>query len=223
MIDDRPYPSAGNGRMSVGRASLRPCPRTGGVRRGRRARAGAGGRLAGRAGLRRAAGEDRRRALVGAAAAAGAALRPPVRLRPRGLAAGLAAEPAPPLPDWALALAARLLDEGRLDAPAEQVIVNEYLPGQGISAHVDCVPCFGPVVAALSLGSAAVMDFTDPAGGRRVPVPLAPGGLTVLTGPARYAWRHAIPARRSDPGPDGRVPRGRRVSVTFRTLAQRPG
>ncbi|MEV7181303.1 alpha-ketoglutarate-dependent dioxygenase AlkB [Kitasatospora sp. NPDC093679] len=141
----------------------------------------------------------------------------------RGLAAGPAVEPAPPLPDWALALAARLLDEGHLDAPAEQVIVNEYLPGQGIGAHVDCVPCFGPVVAALSLGSAAVMDFTDPAGGRRVPVPLAPGGLTVLTGPARYAWRHAIPARRSDPGPDGRVPRGRRVSVTFRTLAQRPG
>ncbi|PBC76940.1 2-oxoglutarate-Fe(II)-dependent oxygenase superfamily protein [Streptomyces sp. TLI_235] len=140
----------------------------------------------------------------------------------RGLAAGPAVEPAPPLPDWALGLAARLLDEGLMDGPAEQVIVNEYQPGQGISAHVDCVPCFGPVVAALSLGSAAVMDFTDPTGGGRVPVPLTPGGVTVLTGPARYVWRHAIAARRSDPGPAGRVPRGRRVSVTFRTLAGRP-
>ncbi|MEV6212073.1 alpha-ketoglutarate-dependent dioxygenase AlkB [Kitasatospora sp. NPDC051914] len=132
-----------------------------------------------------------------------------------------AAGDAPPLPGWALDLAGRLAAEGLMPGPAEQVIVNEYQPGQGISAHVDCVPCFGPVVASLSLGSACVMDFTEPETGRKVPVPLAPGSLTVLTGPARHVWRHAIAARRSDPGPDGRVPRGRRVSVTFRTLADR--
>ncbi|MDA2812310.1 alpha-ketoglutarate-dependent dioxygenase AlkB [Nocardiopsis sp. RSe5-2] len=64
------------------------------------------------------------------------------------------------------------------------------------------------------------MDFTDPEDGAKAAVPLAPGGLLVMTGPARYTWRHAIAARKSDPGPAGRVPRGRRVSVTFRTLLE---
>lgn len=101
---------------------------------------------------------------------------------------------------------------------ADQVIVNEYEPGQGISPHVDCVPCFGPAVAAVSLGSACVMDFAH-GEGARVPVRLAPASLCVMTGPARYEWRHGIAARKSDPGQGGRIPRGRRVSVTFRTLA----
>ncbi|MDX3230840.1 alpha-ketoglutarate-dependent dioxygenase AlkB [Streptomyces sp. ME19-01-6] len=128
-------------------------------------------------------------------------------------------ETAPPLPEWAREMAGRLVAEGLMNEKAEQVIVNEYQPGQGISAHVDCVPCFGPVVAAISLGSSALMDFTNPDDGTKLAVPLAPGSLLVMTGPARYAWRHAIAARKSDPGAGGgRVPRGRRVSVTFRTV-----
>jgi hypothetical protein len=42
--------------------------------------------------------------------------------------------------------------------------------------------------------------------------------LLVLAGDARYRWRHAIPARRSDPD---RGPRGRRLSLTFRTVVRR--
>ncbi|MFE0512830.1 alpha-ketoglutarate-dependent dioxygenase AlkB [Streptomyces sp. NPDC058964] len=125
---------------------------------------------------------------------------------------------APPLPAWAQEAAARLTHEGLMDKEAEQVIVNEYRPGQGISAHVDCLPCFGPAIAAISLGSSCHMDFTNPEDGTKLAVPLAPGSLLVMTGPARFTWRHAIAARKSDPGTTGRVPRGRRVSVTFRTL-----
>lgn len=125
---------------------------------------------------------------------------------------------APPLPPWALRQAERLAREGIMDPRADQVIVNEYQPGQGISAHVDCVPCFGPVVAAISLGSGCVMDFTQPEDGRKTGVLLAPGSLCVMTGAARYAWRHGIAARKSDQDGAGRVPRGRRVSVTFRTV-----
>ncbi|MFD4246748.1 alpha-ketoglutarate-dependent dioxygenase AlkB [Streptomyces sp. NPDC058525] len=132
--------------------------------------------------------------------------------------AGNQREAAPPLPAWARQAAARLTHEGLMDQEAEQVIVNEYQPGQGISAHVDCLPCFGPAIAAISLGSACLMDFTNPEDGTKLAVPLAPGSLLVMTGPARSTWRHAIAARKTDPGPTGRVPRGRRVSVTFRTL-----
>ncbi|MEU4085873.1 alpha-ketoglutarate-dependent dioxygenase AlkB [Streptomyces aureus] len=137
----------------------------------------------------------------------------------RSVAAGSRTEAgAPPLPPWALQVATRMVREGVMEQRADQVIVNEYEPGQGISAHVDCVPCFGPVVAALSLGSGCVMDFTHPGEGRKTGVYLAPGSLLVMTGPARYEWRHAIAARRSDLWDGGRVPRGRRVSVTFRTV-----
>ena len=66
------------------------------------------------------------------------------------------------------------------------------------------------------------MDFPHPHDGTKVPVRLAPGGLCVMTGPARHEWRHGIAARKTDPGPSGRVPRGRRVSVTFRTVLGGP-
>ncbi|CAM3464215.1 2OG-Fe(II) oxygenase [Stackebrandtia soli] len=125
--------------------------------------------------------------------------------------------PAPPIPDWIAPLVRRLADESRMAEP-NQVIVNEYQPGQGISAHVDCVPCFGPVVATVSLGSACEMDFTHAEDGRRAAVPLAVGSLCLLAGDARHLWEHGIAPRRSDPGPAGRVPRSRRVSLTFRTI-----
>lgn len=126
----------------------------------------------------------------------------------------------PPLPVWATELAARLLTEERMDRAADQVIVNEYEPGQGISAHVDSVPSFGPVVAALSLGSPCVMEFTRLKDRVKAAVRLAPGSLCVMAGDARYAWSHSIAARKSDPDPSGlgRRARGRRISVTFRTV-----
>ncbi|MEU7827493.1 MULTISPECIES: alpha-ketoglutarate-dependent dioxygenase AlkB [unclassified Nonomuraea] len=125
---------------------------------------------------------------------------------------------APPIPAWAQQQAMRLVREGIMESEANQVIINEYQPGQGISPHVDCVPCFGPVVAAISLGSACVMDFTHPADGTKAAISLAPGSLCVMSGPARYTWRHSIAARKSDPTAAGRMPRTRRVSVTFRTV-----
>src|SRR5262249_35664316 len=41
-----------------------------------------------------------------------------------------------PLPDWAADLALRLHREGWFAVPADQLIVNEYHPGQGIAKHV---------------------------------------------------------------------------------------
>lgn len=127
-----------------------------------------------------------------------------------------------PLPPWADALARRIAAEG-LDARApDQVIVNEYLPGQGIARHVDCVPCFGPVVLSLSLGSGYVMDLHAPQTLQRLPLPLPRRSLLVLAGPSRLAWSHAIAARQTDVVDGVKVPRGRRVSLTFRTVRVAP-
>lgn len=63
------------------------------------------------------------------------------------------------LPDWLMPITRKL--PFKPDQAPDQAIVNEYLPGQGISAHVDCVPCFSDTIASLSLGSRAVMQFTN--------------------------------------------------------------
>ena len=123
-----------------------------------------------------------------------------------------------PLPAWAQELAGKLASQRLIPQPPDQVIVNEYLPGQGIAAHVDCIPCFGATVAALSLGSTCLMEFSRPAAGERAALLLLPRSLLVLSDEARYRWRHAIRARRSDTWQGVRYPRSRRVSLTFRNV-----
>ena len=103
-----------------------------------------------------------------------------------------------PLPAPLQEVGTRLVDVGYFAELPEQVIINEYLPGQGIAAHIDCVPCFGSAIASLTLGSGCTMDFTHPTTLEKVSLYLEPRSLVVLTGTARYDWRHGIAGRRSD-------------------------
>ncbi|MFM7077593.1 MAG: alpha-ketoglutarate-dependent dioxygenase AlkB [Planctomycetaceae bacterium] len=123
-----------------------------------------------------------------------------------------------PLPAWAQPLASRLHADGHMPAAPDQLIVNGYEPGQGINAHVDCVPCFGPVVCSVTLGSQCVMELSPVEGGEAQPLLLERGSLLVLAGDARYAWRHGIPGRTHDIVGAQELARGRRVSLTFRTV-----
>jgi alkylated DNA repair dioxygenase AlkB len=123
-----------------------------------------------------------------------------------------------PLPDWLQRLAQWMVEYGHFDALPDQVIANEYLPGQGISAHVDCEPCFGETIASLSLLSTCEMVFRRAVTGERRSLMLAPGSLLVLKGEARYDWTHEIPARSADDVDGEKRPRGRRMSLTFRNV-----
>lgn len=123
-----------------------------------------------------------------------------------------------PLPSWAEGLADKLVHDGHMPERPDQMIVNEYLPGQGIGAHVDIETCFGPVVTSLSLGSGCLMELTQVDGPGKEPLELKPRSLLVLAGDARYRWKHGIPAREADVLDGQDVPRARRVSLTFRTV-----
>ena len=102
---------------------------------------------------------------------------------------------------------------------ADQVIVNEYLPGQGISAHIDCEPCFKDTIVSMSLASNCIMYFTNESDRTlKIPVLLEPRSIVVLTRQARYEWMHSITARRYDEWEGIRLERGRRVSLTFRKV-----
>ena len=121
----------------------------------------------------------------------------------------------------------------------DQMIVNNYVPGDGLKPHVD-LAAFADGVAVVSLQSAVVMDMYPPVvcgggGGMEYetsyPVWLAPGDVLFLSGDARWRWRHGIAKRRNDP-PRGWSPiansssggawveRGFRTSVTLRAMRE---
>ena len=113
-----------------------------------------------------------------------------------------------------------------------QLTVNEYSQGQGIAGHIDSDACFGPIIFILSCNSGITMTLS-----KRTPesekctLPqetkkhlwLAPRSLLILQGDARYLWSHAIATRKLDKVEGQIIPRGRRVSFTFRqALAMAP-
>ena len=133
-----------------------------------------------------------------------------------------------PLPGWVMEVCDRLVRQGVFESHPDQLIVNEYVPPQGIVPHTDR-GCFGEVVASLSLLSDYVMDlYPNPRDKeRKFPIVLERCSLLVLRGAARHQWRHGISARKSDTQPSRcdsdqsgpqKFPRHRRLSLTFRTV-----
>lgn len=119
------------------------------------------------------------------------------------------------LPSFALDVAKVLLDRNLIAQMPDQAIVNEYNPGQGISAHVDCEPCFSDTIVTVSFGWAYEMEFSRrDAREEKLSLLLEPGSALVMRSDARYGWLHEIKARKSDRG----VARKRRVSLTFRNV-----
>lgn len=119
-----------------------------------------------------------------------------------------------PLPDFVRGVVNELRVHEAVGCDFDQLIINEYLPGQGIAAHIDCQTCFDDRIAIVSLGWPYEMEFHHVKFRLQASLLLEPGSLLVLSGPARYEWTHRIRARREDRG----VLRKRRVSLTFRKV-----
>jgi alkylated DNA repair dioxygenase AlkB len=122
------------------------------------------------------------------------------------------------LPLWAQKISRRLYNEKFIDQEPDQVIVNEYLPGQGIANHVDCEPCFGETVISISLGSTCIMDFIDLGSKEKIEVLLEPRSLVIINGPARHSWTHGIAQRKTDVFKGTTYARKVRISMTFRKV-----
>jgi alkylated DNA repair dioxygenase AlkB len=121
------------------------------------------------------------------------------------------------LPDWASELAQQLCRDGIVPAVPDQLVINDYPPGTGIFPHVDQA-VFGQTVASLSLASSCVMQFTHAESAQVERLLLEPRSVLILSGEARWAWRHEIPARLIDEWEGQQRPRSRRVSLTFRIM-----
>jgi DNA oxidative demethylase len=116
--------------------------------------------------------------------------------------------PAPPLPDWLIALRARLAPLTGLEPNAlVQALLLRYNPGAGIGWHRDR-PQYGDVLG-LSLSTDCVLRLRrrTESGFQRRSISLPARSLYLLSGEVRWRWEHSI-------APMDRV----RRSITFRTL-----
>ena len=117
-----------------------------------------------------------------------------------------AAEPIPQELGW---LHARV--EDYCGARFDQLIVNWYPRGGGITPHTDHPQRFGEPIAGLSLRSHCLLVGTLEKAGEqsdRVSQVVAPRSLYVLRGDARWHWKHSVTGVRSN-----------RWSLTYRVLA----
>ncbi|GAA5955437.1 hypothetical protein JCM3765_006777 [Sporobolomyces pararoseus] len=121
------------------------------------------------------------------------------------------------------------------ETKSRQCILNLYHPGQGITPHVDLPSRYEDGIVGISLLSSTVMEFTpvvgeendrqDTESERGFAVRLKPGSVYVLSGQARYDYKHGIPYREEDvvvdrEGNETRIRRGVRMSITFRRMKE---
>jgi alkylated DNA repair dioxygenase AlkB len=101
-----------------------------------------------------------------------------------------------------------------------QVIVNNYESGQGISAHIDTND-YGEIIGCYTIGSGATMCFSKDDKQSKYNLYVKPKSLYIMSGESRYNWTHEMPSRKSDmvndeQGNEKRIKRDRRISITFR-------
>jgi alkylated DNA repair dioxygenase AlkB len=125
---------------------------------------------------------------------------------------------APPIPQVLSDLILKLTEQKLLNGKINQIIVNEYVPGQGITPHTDHVKWFGEQISSLTLGSGCNMIFGKMDSKICETIYLEPRSLIMLTGESRWKFTHSIPAVKKDKVGTKIIPRGTRLSITFRQV-----
>lgn len=99
----------------------------------------------------------------------------------------------------------------------DQVIINEYVPGEGIKPHKDRA-YYENQICGVNLGSGCIMRFIRGKNEEVIDVEIPRRSVYVMQDDARKKWKHSIPPRKKD-NIDGNVKhRERRVSITYRKV-----
>ena len=114
-------------------------------------------------------------------------------------------------------LSDNIVENNILLSKPDQVIINEYSPGQGIRPHKDR-NYFDNQICGVNLGSGCIMRFIKVNGGDVVDVEIPRRSLYVMQDEARYKWKHAIPPRKKDTINGNLQHRERRLSITYRKV-----
>ncbi|BCS83609.1 2OG-Fe(II) oxygenase superfamily protein [Cotonvirus japonicus] len=123
------------------------------------------------------------------------------------------------IPDFLNELIEQMINDKIIDEKPDQIIINEYEPGQGLRPHFDRKDYYKNTIVGVSLGSGITMDFYR---GGKLPekksLYLPRRSVYVLKDDARYIWKHGIPPRKYDIVDGKEIPRGTRISITFRNV-----
>jgi alkylated DNA repair dioxygenase AlkB len=114
-------------------------------------------------------------------------------------------------------LSHEIVEQGIVLLQPDQVIINEYVPGEGIKPHKDRA-YYENQICGVNLGSSCIMRFIRGANLEIIDVEVPRRSLYVMQDDARKKWKHGIPPRKKDKV-DGQVQhRDRRVSITYRKV-----
>ncbi|KAK4046407.1 hypothetical protein OIV83_006066 [Microbotryomycetes sp. JL201] len=126
------------------------------------------------------------------------------------------------LPAFLTPLLDKVLPAALEDLPAHvyDIIFKSELPRQGISRHVDLATRFEDGIVGISLCGSTVMEFERQSTVHALL--LRPGDVLVLSGEARWQWKHGIAYRHEDTisedGDTYTLCRRTRMSITLRRL-----
>ena len=122
-----------------------------------------------------------------------------------------------PMPPHMEQLSKELVERKIILLQPDQVIINEYVPGEGIKPHKDRA-YYENQICGVNLGSGCIMRFIKGMNEQVIDVEIPRRSVYVMQDDARKKWKHAIPPRKKD-NIDGQVHhRERRVSITYRKV-----
>jgi alkylated DNA repair dioxygenase AlkB len=114
-------------------------------------------------------------------------------------------------------LSQKIVAQGIVLIQPDQVIINEYVPGEGIKPHKDRA-YYENQICGVNLGSSCIMRFIRGANLEVIDVEIPRRSLYVMQDDARKKWKHGIPPRKKDVVAGNVQHRERRVSITYRKV-----
>lgn len=124
------------------------------------------------------------------------------------------------MPPMIYQLSQEIVEQGILLLQPDQVIINEYVPGEGIKPHKDRA-YYENQICGVNLGSGCIMRFIRGQNEEVVDVEIPRRSVYVMQDDARKKWKHTIPPRKKDNIQGTVKHRERRVSITYRKV--KPG
>ncbi len=112
----------------------------------------------------------------------------------------------------------KLLNDKYISERPDQIIINRYLPGEGISAHIDKPTIFKNKIYSLSLGSGCTMIFENKDNNEIKNIYIPPKTLLIMEDDSRYKYTHSIKSIKSDIVNNNKIKRKTRYSITFRNM-----
>jgi alkylated DNA repair dioxygenase AlkB len=122
-----------------------------------------------------------------------------------------------PMPPLIYQLSQEIVEQNILLLQPDQVIINEYVPGEGIKPHKDRA-YYENQICGVNLGSGCIMRFIKGKNEEVIDIEIPRRSLYVMQDDARKKWSHGIPPRKKDNINGTLKHRERRVSITYRKV-----